>query len=85
MLLQVCQFLVWIWCTIQSIFMLCVVNVMTMMVISVDIGTHNNFHEFNWSLVISSFVTNTHTPTLNNLIPIETKKNTPLIQEFQMS
>ncbi len=65
--------------------MLGVVNVVTMMVISVDIGTHDNFHEFNWSLVVSSFVTNTHTPTLNNLVPIETKKNMPLIQEFQMS
>jgi hypothetical protein len=65
--------------------MLCVVNVVTMMVIGVDIRVHNNFHEFNWSLVVSSFVTNTHTPTLNNIVPIETKKHTPLIQEFQMS
>ncbi len=84
-LLQVCQFLVWMWCTFQNIFMLCVVNVMTMMVITIDIRTHNNFHELNWSLLISSFVTNIHTPTLNNLVPIETQKNTPLIQEFQMS
>jgi hypothetical protein len=82
-LLQVCQFLVWMWCTIQSIFMLCVVNVVTMTVISVDIGTHNNFHEFNWSLVISSFVTNTHTPTLNKLIPTETKKTHPLYKTFK--
>jgi hypothetical protein len=81
-LLQVCQFLVWMWCTMQSISMLCIVNVVTMMVIGADIGTHDNFHEFNWSLVISSFVTNTHTPTLNNLVLVETKKNTPFIQEF---
>jgi hypothetical protein len=66
--------------------MLCVENVMTMMVIAANIGTHNNFHELNWSLVVSSFVTNTHNPpTLNNLVPIETQKNTPFIQEFQMS
>jgi hypothetical protein len=82
-LLQVCQFLVWMWCTIQSIYMLCIVNVVTMIVISTNIGTHN-FHEFNWSLVVSSFVTNTHTPTLNHLVPIETKKNTPLVQELWM-
>jgi hypothetical protein len=30
------------WCTIQDIFMLCVVSVVTMMVISIDIGVHDN-------------------------------------------
>ncbi len=30
------------WCTIHDISMLCVVSVVTMMVISIDIGAHNN-------------------------------------------
>jgi hypothetical protein len=30
------------WCTIKGIFMLCVVNVVIVMVIGVNIGTHNN-------------------------------------------
>jgi hypothetical protein len=63
--------------------MLCVVNVVTMMVIGTDIGMHDNFHEFNWSLVVSSFVTNTNTPTLNNLVLIETKTNTSLYKNFE--
>jgi hypothetical protein len=31
------------WCTVKGIFMLCVVSVMTMMVINVDIGMHDNY------------------------------------------
>jgi hypothetical protein len=33
---------VWMWCTIQGIFLLCVLSVVTMMVIGIDIGTHDN-------------------------------------------
>jgi hypothetical protein len=33
---------VWMWCTIQGIFMLCVVSVATMMVIGANIRAHNN-------------------------------------------
>jgi hypothetical protein len=33
---------VWMWYTIQGIFILCVVNVVIVMVISVDIGMHNS-------------------------------------------
>jgi len=33
--------LVWMWCTIQGISILCVVNVVTMMVIGADIRVHN--------------------------------------------
>jgi hypothetical protein len=29
---------IWVWCTIQGISMLCLVNVVTMMVIGADIG-----------------------------------------------
>jgi hypothetical protein len=34
-------FLVWMWCTIQGVSVLCVVSVMTMIVVSVDIGAHD--------------------------------------------
>jgi hypothetical protein len=33
---------VWMWCTIYGIYMLCVICVMTTIVVSVDIGTHDN-------------------------------------------
>ncbi len=33
---------VWMWCTMQCIFMMCVVSVVTVMVISANIGVHNN-------------------------------------------
>jgi len=49
-LIYVCPYLsnldkgaVWMWCTIQGIFMLCVVSVVIMMVINVDIGMHDNY------------------------------------------
>ncbi len=34
---------VWMWCTIQVIFMLCVVSVVTTMVIGINIRSHNKF------------------------------------------
>ncbi len=42
MLLRLINLLIWMWCTIHDIFMLCVVSVVTMMVISIDIGAHDN-------------------------------------------
>jgi hypothetical protein len=41
-LLRLINLLIWMWCTIHDIFMLCVVSVVTMMVISIDIGAHDN-------------------------------------------
>ncbi len=41
-LLQVSQSC-WMWCTIQGIFMLRVVNVVTSMVIGIDIGVHDRY------------------------------------------
>ncbi len=32
---------VWMWCTIHGIYVLCVMNVVTTMVIGINIGTHN--------------------------------------------
>jgi len=41
-LLQVSQSC-WMWCTIQGIFILCVVSVVTSMVIDIDIGAHDKY------------------------------------------
>jgi hypothetical protein len=37
-------------CTIQDIFMLCVICGLTRMLVVVDIGTHNKFLNFNFKL-----------------------------------
>jgi hypothetical protein len=41
-LLRLVSFLIWMWCTIHDTSMLRVVSVVTMMVISIDIGVQNN-------------------------------------------
>lgn len=39
-----CIFWVWIWCTIRSIFMLCVVCAVTMMVVGINIWVHDQLN-----------------------------------------
>jgi hypothetical protein len=49
--------IIWMWCTIHDISMLCVVNVVTMMVISANIGTHDKWLCFRLAFTITlSFI-----------------------------
>jgi len=64
---------VWMWCTIQGIFMLCVMNVVTTMVISTDIGTHDKLPN------IKGAIDGTHI-MIKNLSPLILKIIFPIRQ-----
>jgi hypothetical protein len=49
--------IIWMWCTIHIISMLCVVSVVTMMVISANIGAHDKWLCFRHAFIVTlSFI-----------------------------